>query len=80
MTPITLTGVLNPLTSGTHQIVLKIYDAASGTALGGDARFVDVGGSIISSLTTDRGVYTPQATSTVMSAWILSWRTPARIA
>lgn len=67
VTPIALTGVLNTTQPGAHRIVLEVMDSGSGNILGGDATTVDVGAATITSLSTDRGVYSPgqPGTSTV---------------
>lgn len=66
-TPITLHGVLPASTHspqaalppGTHQIELRVMDAATLALLGGDTAFVDVGAAVITGLSTDQGVYSP---------------------
>ena len=62
--PIVLQGQLNTTEVGAHQIVLKAFEASSGIELGGEAVFIDVGRAAISSLTTDRGNYTPGEAAT----------------
>jgi len=69
-TPITLHGVLPDSTHspqaalppGTHQIELRVMDAATLALLGGDTAFVDVGAAVITDLSTDHGVYSPGQT------------------
>ncbi|CAG0937751.1 hypothetical protein TFLX_06705 [Thermoflexales bacterium] len=61
---IVLSGQLNTSAVGAHQIVLKVFEASSGVELGGEAAFIDVGRAMISTLTTDRGNYTPGAVAT----------------
>jgi hypothetical protein len=56
---LSLTGVFTTETPGGHQIVFKVRDATTFAELGGEARFVDVGGATITSLRTDHGVYSP---------------------
>lgn len=61
---LSLSGVLNSSRPGSARIVLKIYDVASRLLLGSEARAIDVGLAVISSLQTNQGVYSSGQSAT----------------